>query len=583
LVVIGVVVVFELLARWGFGDPRQPRMAADFSRPVRFACGAGALSIGFTAWWFIPFASLQSLTNSMGYTNDDVSSVHAIFSILGWYNTNGSAAGDRWVIVLAAIGFVTAWLSRELLGMVLATSTVLALAAYVLDPQSAIWNERLVPFWYLGIHLLAGWFVGYIALRVLRRGARLREAHVSLLLSDLETDRGAGEGVIEPTLVQGREAKQWLVREQGRSSFATISAIITLGLASVVPGLIPNWAAALHLNTSGNQVTYWAAFNYSGYQGQSSWPEYHDLMTTMAATGKKYGCGRAMWEYSSSEQRFGTPMALMLLPYWTNNCIDSMEGLFFESSATTPYHFLDQAEMSASPSDPQVGLDYGFLNVRLGVRHLQMLGVRYYIAFSPSAIAQANADPALSLVARTNVWPTPGTRWNIYLVHNSSLVTPLHYAPTVVSGIASREAWLNANQPWFLTASRWDRLLAMSGPASWPHSTSATSLPPTRAEPRTTVSDIVTGTQSMSFSVSRLHVPVEVKISYFPRWQVSGALGPYRVSPNVMVVIPTSHHVVLTYGATSGQLAGDIATELTVLLSLGAGFVALRRRIRHQG
>ena len=43
-------------------------------------------------------------------------------------------------------------------------------------------------------------------------------------------------------------------------------------------------------------------------------------------------------------------------------------------------------------------------------------------------------------------------------------------------------------------------------------------------------------------------VPVVVTISYFPNWQVSGAEGVYRVSPNLMVVVPTSHHVSLWYG-----------------------------------
>ena len=42
-------------------------------------------------------------------------------------------------------------------------------------------------------------------------------------------------------------------------------------------------------------------------------------------------------------------MALMLLPYWTDGCIGSMEGLYFESSATTPYHFLNQSELSEAP------------------------------------------------------------------------------------------------------------------------------------------------------------------------------------------------------------------------------------------
>ena len=37
-------------------------------------------------------------------------------------------------------------------------------------------------------------------------------------------------------------------------------------------------------------------------------------------------------------------------------------------------------------------------------------------------------------------------------------------------------------------------------------------------------------------------------MSYFPNWSVEGAQGPYRVSPNHMVVIPTSNDVTLTYG-----------------------------------
>ena len=42
--------------------------------------------------------------------------------------------------------------------------------------------------------------------------------------------------------------------------------------------------------------------------------------------------------------------------------------------------------------------------------------------------------------------------------------------------------------------------------------------------------------------------PVEVRVSYFPNWKASGADGPWRVAPNLMVVVPTSHDVTLTYG-----------------------------------
>ena len=96
----------------------------------------------------------------------------------------------------------------------------------------------------------------------------------------------------------------------------------------------------------------WAKWNYSGYERKASYPEYHEVMSTMNQVGKTNGCGRAMWEYEPEDDRFGTPMALMLLPYWTHGCIGSMEGLFFESSATTPYHFLNQSELSRTVERP---------------------------------------------------------------------------------------------------------------------------------------------------------------------------------------------------------------------------------------
>jgi uncharacterized membrane protein len=79
----------------------------------------------------------------------------------------------------------------------------------------------------------------------------------------------------------------------------------------------------------------------------------------------------------------------------------------------------------------------------------------------------------------------------------------------------------------------------------------------------------------ISFDVSRLGTPVLVKVSYFPNWQASGATGPYRASPNLMVVVPTSHHVVLHYGYTP---VDDVGWLLTLAGLLGAGFMAWRGR-----
>ncbi len=71
-----------------------------------------------------------------------------------------------------------------------------------------------------------------------------------------------------------------------------------------------------------------------------------------------------------------------------------------------------------------------------------------------------------------------------------------------------------------------------------------------------TVSNVSTGTDSISFDVSEPGTPILVKTSYFPNWQASGADGPWRVTPNLMVVVPTSNHVELHYGYTKVDILG---------------------------
>jgi hypothetical protein len=579
--VIGVLVIFELLQRRGIGDPRDFELVrGDYARPVRFAVGAGLLSFGLSAWWLLPFVTTQSLSDSLGYVNDKVSTLHDIFTTLGWFNATGGAAGDRWVIVLSAVAIVVAVIVRDRLGMVLATLAVLSFWTFVLDPQSAVWNERLVPFWFISIHLISGWLVGYLAWRWSERDvtdSRWRWFMKDEPVSDgdeIATD-GAEESLEEAVLLSD------LDRDPLRATRRLVSATLVvalLGLLSTVPGQITPIANKLHLSTSGNQVSSWAQWNYSGYQAKPAWPEYHDLMTTVGDVAQRYGCGRAMWEYNSSENRFGTPEALMLLPYWTNNCVGSMEGLLMESSATTPYHYLDQAELSVAPSNPQAGLNYGQLNVPFGVQHLQMLGVKYFVAFSHQVILEAQADPQLHLVATTKKWPSPGVQWSIYLVKDSPMVQALTRTPNVVANLSSGSSWLQANEKWWLTSSLQGVYAAPAGPKSWPRANSITSMTSSPALPSVVVSHINVGLQSISFHVSRVGVPVLVKISYYPRWHATGANGPYRVSPNLMVVVPTAATVSLNYTTTTALTIGNVVSDLTVLAGLATIWFALRRR-----
>jgi uncharacterized membrane protein len=94
------------------------------------------------------------------------------------------------------------------------------------------------------------------------------------------------------------------------------------------------------------------------------------------------------------------------------------------------------------------------------------------------------------------------------------------------------------------------------------------------------VTDIKETTDTISFHVSRTGAPVLVKTSYFPNWQASGADGPFRVTPNLMVVVPTAHTVTLTYGTATAGKVGLLATAAGLVLLVGGYLVALRRRSR---
>ena len=92
--------------------------------------------------------------------------------------------------------------------------------------------------------------------------------------------------------------------------------------------------------------------------------------------------------------------------------------------------------------------------------------------------------------------------------------------------------------------------------------------------PAARVTNIGTGEDSISFDVDRPGSPVLVKTSYFPNWKASGARGPWRVAPNLMVVVPTERHVELNYGYTPVDALGWGLT----LLGIGGLVVLAGRR-----
>ena len=344
--------------------------------------------------------------------------------------------------------------------------------------------------------------------------------------------------------------------------------------------------ALIQINHDKGFLPYWIKWDYSGYQNTKNelrangtvkyalakeYPEYQALMNTM----DKLPPGRALWEGGSALDKYGTPLALMLLPYWTNGRIQSMEGVYFEASQTTPYHFETVAALvqAQNASNPERGIPYRTnADFSIGVQYLQTLGVNYFITSEDATKAQAAADPRLTLIASTpDLDGVAPKGWDIFRVANSPLVETLKYQPVVATGVGPGDWEQTVGVGWFWFPGQLDKPVAVDGPASWRRAPGSAALRlPRRTLPTVHVSNVRTTDSSISFDVDRTGVPVVVKESYFPNWRADGADGPWRATPNFMVVVPTSHHVTLHYITSTSEWLGRLLTLLGI-----AGLVLL--------
>ena len=227
-----------------------------------------------------------------------------------------------------------------------------------------------------------------------------------------------------------------------------MSLVLVVLLVGLPLRSVPGWLPVHTVDRSKVRLT--MDFAFGGYEGRPGWDEYHRLMTTIDDVGRDHGCGRAFAEADRpSLSKYGTLVAFMLLPYWTDGCISTVnEGL--EVSETSLYEQLVKVELSKAPNINLYDLPYENLVVNKGVEHLQLMGVRYYLAVSPETKAQADANP--DLVRRARSGP-----WNVYEVKQSALVTPLAFEPVVIEGkYASGQQWSQVGVNFFADATNGD-------------------------------------------------------------------------------------------------------------------------------
>jgi hypothetical protein len=457
---------------------------------------------------------------------------HMAWDQLGWHDLLPTALIP--VAVLALIGAAFAFAKRETKLLPLLWLSVIVVIVYKVLPNGRLWNARLVPFWYFSLHLWAAYGVTWMV------------RPFAVWFHDLF---GAG----------GRT---------GRRFFVPVTA---LGLLVVV--------MILSHTASG-----WIKWNYTGYEGKGdNWTQYQQINNFVETLGPK---ARVMWEHNQKIDSFGTPRAFELIPYWTDNY--TMEGTLMEASFTAPFHFINQAELSKQASDAIIGIDYPGLDVANGITHMQLMNLQYFITCTEEVTSATKADPRAELLA------TFGD-YNIFRISGTTGYAEVAQNQPVKIDIAQPD-WTKMAVDWYKnmddlkTPIIWDN----GNPALKDFAAITTDQAadppqvPYTTEGHVTNEDLEN--ESFSFDVDKAtvdnHLPVWVKISYFPNWHVSGADGPFLASPSFMMVIPTSTHVVLTYGRTWANNVGQIFEVIGWVILVGLSvwrFILWWRRRRLAG
>lgn len=552
-------------------------LRADLRR-VRWAAVVLGTAVLLSAFWVLPFLGGHAYMTDMKYEPRPSGASDSLWDM--FFPLPG--VFDGIIVVLALAGFVGSVVRRRFLGiwmgvMVLVLMVGVQVAQQSLPVIGLLWNPRILPFLYLlrymlaavGVHDLITWVVRSVTLE---RGPRDRNGAMNLATAS------AWAMALPCLLVIG-------FRYQ-----AVPGAGFSVADGRTMYGWGPLSVPAHRAFSDG-----WARWNFEGYEGKAAYPEYHDLVETMRGLGEDpaHGCGRALWENNSENNKYGTTMALMLLPHWTRGCIASMEGLFFEASGTTPYHFIAAAAVSRQSSNPVRELRYDNNVGELGESYMRALGVRYLMVFTPEAVAEASARAGLVQVAESGPW-------RVFEIVDTALVEPLAAEPVVVLDRPGdrRERWLEVGTSWFQRRDEWPALPVDDGPSEWDRIAVSVDLdrrigepgergrqvdivvPPAGTVaaplPEVVVSDVVLEDERISFRVDRTGVPVLVKVSWFPAWDAEGAQGPWRAAPNFMVVVPTDNEVVLSYGRPAVD-----GWSWALTLAGVAGAVAMGRR-RHR-
>jgi len=292
-------------------------------------------------------------------------------------------------------------------------------------------------------------------------------------------------------------------------------------------------------------VTYipgWIKWNYEGFEKKQSWDKFSEINSFLKGD---INDARVVYEHSTLHNSFGTERAFENLPLFSGR--STLEGLYMQSSISSPYIFYIQSEMSKQNSCPfWNNYKCSGIDIERGTAHLKMFNVGNFIAVS---------DEIKSLLSNTSEYKLVKTidDYNIYAVtgNENEYAVPLKYEPVLVSS----KAWKKLFYNWFVRGGLDVHLVLDSSSKNKDYNFKILSdensidiKNPKKIPIEKCKVDSELWQEEIKIKTDCIGKPVLVKISYHPKWKVEGADRIYLASPSFMLIFPKQNDVRIYYG-----------------------------------
>jgi len=397
---------------------------------------------------------------------------------------------DHWALLSfsAILGIILAFVKREMRLVSFLSIFLLCGLLYFNLDNSSVWNNRFLPYLNFGILFMAAYFLGYVLSKIW--------------------------------------GKIWII--------------------SLILLVVIIFASFYQVRKNTSYSPFWFKWNFEGYQAKPEWNKLNDLFKELSVLPK----GRILWEYNAVYDKYGTPRVLEALPVFTKQ--STYEGLLIESSLFGPFHFINQAETSETPTSAVAGFTYPPFDFKKGMEHMRLSGVKYYIPYTEKLKLEADSNSDLL----TKIRQTNGG-FRTYELKDSSLVDP-------VSGFSvsvQDKDWLKRSIEWY-KGNDLDRPIVFAKDNQ--EKEELDKFLSLNSNKGGKAKNVKIGRDFVEFKSDSINTPYIIKTTYFPTWKVEGAKGPYLISPSYMMVIPTQKNVRLYFAYGIIDWGGLILTGLGI-------------------